>query len=434
MESIFKRLNFGLGKKYSEMTTEEEYESSKKEDIDFNHKIKSLTDHPSVSNTSREDFNVTPWEVVGAVDYAKLIEKFGTFPISDLLINKIKKISGESHPFIKNKYFFSHRDLDWVLGEYEKGNKFYLYTGRGPSGQIHLGHLMPWIFTKYLQDKFDVKLIFQITDDEKFLFNENSNFNTIHKFTFENILDIIAMGFDPKKTRIIINTRDIKHLYKLSTEIAKRITFSTAKAVFGFDNSTNIGMIGFPPIQGAPCFLPSLIENKPTPVLIPAAIDQDPYWRVTRDIAEKMGYPKPAQIHSKFIPGLASGGKMSSSRPDTALFTVDDPETIEKKVKNTFTGGQPTITLQRKLGGNADVCPVFWYLNYLFDTEKESQERYLDCTSGNLLCGECKNDMINKVKPFMKDIQIKREKAKDMISKFTVDGKDLNDERAIQFE
>lgn len=416
------------------MRSEEEYESLKKEVVNFNHKNKDMAHPPSESNISSGDFNVTPWEVVGEVDYAKLIEKFGTFPINESMISRIKKITGEVHPFINNRFFFSHRDLDWILGEYEKGNKFYLYTGRGPSGKVHLGHLMPWIFTKYMQEKFDVKLIFQITDDEKFLFNENSSLDLIHKFTYENILDIIAMGFDPKKTRIIINTRDIRYLYGISTEIAKRITFSTAKAVFGFNNSTNIGMIGFPPIQGAPCFLPSIIEEKPTPVLIPAAIDQDPYWRVTRDIAEKMGYPKPAQIHSKFIPGLISGGKMSSSRPDTALFTVDNPEIIEKKVKNTFTGGQPTITLQRKLGGNADICPVYWYLNYLFDTEKESHERYLDCTTGNLLCGECKNDMIKKVKPFMKDIQIKREEAKDMICKFTVDGKELNDDRTIQFE
>src|SRR5690606_18262483 len=121
-------------------------------------------------------------------------------------------------------------------------NKFYLYTGRGPSGQVHLGHLMPWLFTKYLQDKFNVKLIFQITDDEKFLYSEHSNYDSICHYTYENILDIIAIGFDPNKTRIIINTRDINYLYKLSTEIAKRITFSTAKAVFGFTNSTNIGM------------------------------------------------------------------------------------------------------------------------------------------------------------------------------------------------
>ncbi|VFJ12778.1 tryptophan--tRNA ligase [Candidatus Nitrosocosmicus franklandus] len=392
-----------------------------------------ITSHESPNINSGEEFNVTPWEVAGEVDYTKLIEKFGTSLIDETIVSKIHDLTGEIHPFLKNRFFFSHRDLDWILREYEKGNKFYLYTGRGPSGQVHLGHLMPWLFTKYLQDKFNVKLIFQITDDEKFLYSEHSNYDSICHYTYENILDIIAIGFDPNKTRIIINTRDINYLYKLSTEIAKRITFSTAKAVFGFTNSTNIGMIGFPPIQGAPCFLPSLIEGKSTPVLIPAAIDQDPYWRMTRDIAEKLGYPKPAQIHSKFIPGLVSGGKMSSSKPDTALFTVDDPETLETKVKNTFTGGQPTVALQRKLGGNANICPVYWYLNYLFDSEKESRRRYIDCTSGNLLCGECKDDMIKKVKPFMKEIQTKREEAQDMICKFTVDGKDLNNDNTIQF-
>ena len=89
----------------------------------------------------------------GNVDYNKLIKKFGTFAITNEMIEKIKKITGEVHPLLKNRYFFSHRDLDWILNEYQKGNKFYLYTGRGPSGLIHLGHVMPWLFTKYLQDK-----------------------------------------------------------------------------------------------------------------------------------------------------------------------------------------------------------------------------------------------------------------------------------------
>ena len=317
-------------------------------------------------NNIDNNFTVTPWEVEGNVDYNKLIKKFGTFAITNEIIEKIKKITGEVHPLLKNRYFFSHRDLDWILNEYQKGNKFYLYTGRGPSGLIHLGHVMPWLFTKYLQDRFDVKLIFQITDDEKFLFNDSKDLETINKFTIENILDIIAIGFDPNKTKIIVDTKHINYLYPLSIEIAKKITFSTAKAVFGFSNSSNIGMIGFPPIQSAPCFLPSLIEKKLTPVLIPAAIDQNPYWRITRDIAEKIGYYKPAQIHSKFIPGLTSSGKMSSSRPETALFTIDEPENLEKKVKNTFTGGQPTVALQRKLGGNADICPSILVLELSF--------------------------------------------------------------------
>ena len=370
---------------------------------------------------SSEEFTVTPWSVEGEIDYDKLMQKFGTEKISPELEARIEKITGEVHPMLKLGYFFSHRDLDKILTEYEKGNKFYLYTGRGPSGKIHMGHLLPWIFTKYLQEKFDVNLIFQLTDDEKFLYSDQKSMEDIAKFTHENILDIIAVGFDPKKTKILIDTKDIKLIYPISLEIAKRITYSTVKAVFGFENSTNIGMIGFPPIQAAPCFLPSIIEGRPTPVLIPAAIDQDPYWRVTRDIAEKLGYPKPAQIHSKFLPGLGMQGKMSSSIPETAIFTTDTDDVIDKKISSTFTGGQPTVDLQRKLGANFSICPVFWYLRYFFDTEKESDERATKCKNGELLCGECKCNLKDATKPFLAEFKDRREKAKDQVDKFMFD-------------
>ncbi len=259
-------------------------------------------------NNNSTDFKVTPWEVEGDIDYGKLIVKFGTEPITSELLQKVKTMTGEIHPLLKLGYFFSHRDFDWVLDKKSRGESFYLYTGRGPSGMVHMGHLMPWIFTKYLQDKFDSKLLFQLTDDEKFLFGQDRTMKEIEHYTYENILDIIAIGFNPKKTKIIVNTKHIQYLYPIAIEVAKRITFSTARAVFGFSNSSNIGMIGFPPIQAAPCFLPSVIEGKNVPVLIPAAIDQDPYWRLTRDIADKMKYYNPAHIHSKLLPGLGMLG------------------------------------------------------------------------------------------------------------------------------
>jgi len=373
-------------------------------------------------NIIDDEFKVTPWEVEGEIDYNKLIESFGTQKITPDLLEKVKDLIGEVHPMLKLQYFFSHRDFDWILSKYENGDKFYLYTGRGPSGMIHMGHLLPWIFTKYLQDKFDAKLLFQITDDEKFLYGQDRTLQQIHHFTYENILDIIAVGFDPRKTKIIVDTKHIKHLYPIATEVAKRITLSTAKAVFGFSNSTNIGMIGFPSIQAAPCFLPSIIEGKPIPVLIPAAIDQDPYWRMTRDVAERLGYYKPAQIHSKFLPGLGISGKMSSSKPETALFTTDEPEVVEKKVSTAFTGGQATVALQRKLGGNPAGCPVFWYLRYFFDTERQSDERLLKCRSGNLLCGECKSDLALQSKSFIVEFRKRRESAKDLIKEFMYNG------------
>jgi tryptophanyl-tRNA synthetase len=392
--------------------------------------------HPDTDNIDssfdnyqdNKEIIVTPWEVSGEIEdrmYIKLIEKFGTQALSQDLIEKFRKLTGEIHPLIKSQYFFSHRDLDWLLTKYENGDPFYLYTGRGPSGFIHIGHILPWLFTKYLQDKFGSKLLFQFTDDEKFLYNPRATRETISKYTSENILDIIAIGFQPNLTRIIIDTQHINYLYPLATEIAKKITFSTAKAVFGFTTTTNLGMIGFPPIQAAPCFLPSIIEKKPTPVLIPAAIDQDPYWRITRDIAVKLGFYKPAQIHSKFLPSLSRISKMSSSKPETAIFTTDEPEIVEKKVLSSFTGGQATISLQKKLGGNADICPVYSYLRYFFDNEKESLERYIRCKSGNLLCGECKSDLANNTKTFIIDFKRKREKAKDKVKDFMFDEKCL---------
>lgn len=366
-------------------------------------------------------YTVTPWSVEGEVDYDKLIKEFGTQEISNDILAKIKKHARYLHPLLRLRYFFSHRDLDWILDKYEQGEKFYLYTGRGPSGNIHLGHILPWIFTKYLQDAFDANLLFQVTDDEKFLYNDDKSMDEISRYAYENILDIIAIGFRKDKTRIILDTKHIRHLYPIAIEIAKRITFSTVKATFGFTNATNIGMIHFPAIQAAPCFLPSIIEGKPTPCLIPAAIDQDPYWRITRDIANKLGYYKPAQIHSRFVPGLGMHGKMSSSKPETAIFTTDEPEEIEKKVSNAFTGGQATIRLQRMLGGNPDKCPVFWYLRYMFEPERDSDERYIKCRTGGLLCYECKQDLINSASKFIEEFKKKREKAKDMINDYMFD-------------
>ncbi len=366
----------------------------------------------------KEGFKVTPWTVEGDIDYDRLVKEFGTQPITEELLARIRKHTGELHPMLTLNYFFSHRDLDWVLDKYEKGEKFYLYTGRGPSGSIHLGHVMPWVFTKYLQDKFGAKLLFQITDDEKFLYHDTKSMDEVDKYTYENILDIIAVGFDPTKTKILVDTKHIKHLYPIAIEIAKRITFSTARATFGFEPSTNIGMISFPAVQAAPCFLPSKIEGRPTPCLIPAAIDQDPYWRVTRDVAEKMGYYKPAQIHSKFLPGLGLKGKMSSSSPETAVFTTDDPEEVEMKISNSFTGGQATVELQRNLGGNPEICPVFWYLRYMFEDEKRSDDRYMKCRTGGLLCHECKQDLASPAKSFITEFRKKRERAKDAVDKF----------------
>eukprot|EP00920_Eleutheroschizon_duboscqi_P037821 GHVT01090565.1.p1 GENE.GHVT01090565.1~~GHVT01090565.1.p1 ORF type:complete len:160 (+),score=47.12 GHVT01090565.1:402-881(+) len=116
----------------------------------------------------------------------------------------MERLSGaRAHRFLRRGLFFSHRDLDQLLGAYEGGRPFYLYTGRGPSSEsLHIGHLVPFIFTKWLQDAFQVPLVIQLTDDEKFIFKEDLTIETAHRLAWENAKDIIACGFDPKKTFI----------------------------------------------------------------------------------------------------------------------------------------------------------------------------------------------------------------------------------------
>jgi tryptophanyl-tRNA synthetase len=372
-----------------------------------------------MTNQDKHEMVVTPWEVSGDIDYGKLIEQFGVQPMTADLAERIARHAGYMHLQLRRGVYLSHRDLVWWLGEYEKGHRVGLYTGRGPSGHVHLGHLLPWFFCKYLQDAFDADLYFQMTDDEKFLQREELTLEETVGLTYENALDVIACGLDPEKTFIFSDTDNIGEIYRLGLKVAKRVTYSTVKAVFGFQDSTNIGMIWYPALQAMTCFLQSAREGENIPCLIPAAIDQDNYWRMTRDIAEKMGYYKPAQIHAKFLPGLAQGGKMSASQPDTAIFTTDTPKKAAQKVRRAFTGGRDTVEEQKRLGGRPEVCNVYAYYYFLFEEDDdELVERERLCRSGGIMCGECKKQLADRVKVFLTGFQEKREKARDVLGEF----------------
>lgn len=366
-----------------------------------------------------KDFIVTPWEVSGDVDYSKLVEQFGIKLISPKLIKTIEHTSGLSHPFLERRIFFAHRDLEWILAEYNRGNQFFLYTGRGPSGHIHIGHILPWIFTKWLQDKFNVELWFQMTDDEKFYFKDNLSLEKTHQLSYENALDVIAIGFDPKKTFIFSNIELANTLYRHAAKIAKKITFSMIRASFGLTDSSNIGQIFYTSMQAVPAILKSIIEGHNIPCLIPHAVDQDPHFRIARDVLPKLGYYKPASIQCIFLPGLEQQSKMSTTTEKGTIFSTDTPDTVKMKINNAFTGGRGSAKEQKALGGNPDVCSVFKYYFMMFALDNdELADLRIKCVKGERLCGDCKAILIEKIVKFLKNHQEKREKARSIIDKY----------------
>ncbi len=367
------------------------------------------------------DFTVTPWEVKGNIDYDRLIKKFGVEKIDKDLLSRIKKHSPDIHFMLRRKVFFAHRDLKWILDEYEKGNKFFLYTGRAPSGPIHLGHLLPWVFTKWLQDNFKVELWFQFPDEEKFLFKKGLKFEQTQEYLQDNILDVIALGFDPKKTHFLIDTQHANLMYKEACKVAKGITLSMVKASFGLTDQSNIGAVFYTSMQAVPAFLPSILKGKNLPCLIPHAIDQDPHFRLSRDILPKLGFYKPASIQCSFLPPLQGvSGKMSASEQSTAIYTSDNPKTVKKKInKYAFSGGQPTIEEHRQKGGNPDIDVSYQYLRMFFEPDdKKLKKIYTGYKSGQLLTGELKQILIEKITSFLEKHQAAKEKAKNKVDDF----------------
>lgn len=369
---------------------------------------------------------VTPWEMEAegdeGVDYQKLIRDFGCSAITPDLIATVEAVTKrKAHRFLRRGIFFSHRDLGILLQRYMKGEKFYLYTGRGPSSEaLHMGHMVPFQFTQWLQEAFDVPLVVQLTDDEKFLWKD-LELEECHRLGKENAKDIIACGFDPKKTFIFSDLEYYGHMYRNILTIQKAVTHNQVKGIFGFTGSDCIGKQSFPATQAAPSFPTSFkvpLQGKEDLLcLIPQAIDQDPYFRMTRDVAARKGWNKPALIHSTFFPALqGSKSKMSASSKTSAIFVTDSPKDIKKKInKYAFSGGGATAEEQRESGANLAVDVPFQYLGFFLESDEELAEIGKKYESGEMLTGEVKARLIEVMQEMVSAHQAARATVTDEV-------------------
>ncbi len=366
----------------------------------------------------KKEFVVTPYEVKGHIDYERLREQFGTQPVTSELLAKLHHIAGgELPPALARGIYYSHRDLPALLDGYANGRPFFLYSRRGPSGPLHTSHLLQFQLCQWFQRRLGVPMYIQITDDEKFWSSKTGiPREETTRWGLENLVDILALGFDPKRTSTFFDSRSIAAMYPLAVRVARKVNYSTVKAVFGFTPSTNIGLVFYTALQTVPAFWPSWAEGRAVPCLIPCGIDQDPHFRITRDLAEGMGYPKPALLHSQMVPGLLGESVMSTTgdRSDNALFLNDPPGVVERKVRNAFTGGRATVEEQRRLGAVPEICSIWalWRTQFA-ETETKFAEITEGCRSGKLLCGECKSQLLERVHHFYREHAVAREKAKE---------------------
>lgn len=375
---------------------------------------------------------VNPWRAEGKFTddvYDRLIKKFGVEPIDTALLERFERVTGHPpHTLMRRGLFFAHRGLNEILDDVEAGKQIFIYTGRGPSGSMHLGHYVPMKFTVWLQEVFQAVVVFQIADDEKFFF-KSGKFEEFYELGRQNAKDVIALGFDPTKTFIFSN-HDLKSdgAYKrVVDDMAKLVRVKDIQSIFGIPDTAPIGQMQWPIYQSAAAFSAAygdLFAGKNVRCLVAYAIDQDPYFRLCRDSAEKLGFYKPCGIMCRFLPDLEGKAKMSTTvsgnGPVRAIFMDSTPKQIKKMInKYGFSGGQDTLELHRELGGRTEVDIAYQWMRYFFDNDEELENIRETYESGELLSGHLKKWCIEVVSAIVLEHQGKRDAVTDeMVDEF----------------
>ena len=353
---------------------------------------------------------VTPFEVKGKVDYDQLVNEFGVKLINQELLQRFEKVTGHKpHRLLRRGIFFAHRDLELILNDYEAKRPIFIYTGRGPSGPLHIGHYIPLEFTVWLQKVFATYVMFQIADDEKYYFKDLTR-EQVSDMSWELVYELEALGFNLNKTSIFFNS-EYKHTESFAQVvdiIMKRVSLNTIQNIFGLDQSANIGQLTWPIYQTSAAFSVAYSYNDlpldkqfkhSTRCLVVYAIDQDVYFRLARDVAYKINDRKPCSIISKFLPTLTGDGKMSSTNDTEVVITLQDtPAQIKKKInKYAFSGGRDTLEEHRKLGGNVDVDIPYQYLCHFLEDDEELAKIREEYTTGIMTSGEIKAKCIEVI-------------------------------------
>ncbi|QLH76351.1 tryptophan--tRNA ligase [Halosimplex rubrum] len=358
-----------------------------------------------------DEFTVTPYDVDGTVDYDRLLEQFGADRLTDEQVERFP-----DHPMLRRRVFYAGRDADRYLAAAEAGDTHSIVTGIGPSGPMHLGHVLVFYLAKRLQDETGAHVYVPLSDDEKF-YAKDLSFPEIEDATRSNLRDLLAVGFDPERTRIVVDRLDADAVYPQAARVAADITQSTVDATYG--DPDNVGLSFYPAVQATHLLLPQLVHGR-HPTLVPIAVDQDPHVRVCRDVAakERFDVDKPGALLGKFLPALDGPGKMSSSSDAPAIELTDDRETVRAKImQHAHSGGRVDIDDHREHGGDPSVDVAYQYLHTFFEPDDERVEGLAaQYRSGELLSGELKGIAAERIGDFLAEHRERRDALGDLES------------------
>jgi tryptophanyl-tRNA synthetase len=202
----------------------------------------------------------------------------------------------------------------------------YIYTGRGPSkASFHLGHLPGLQLCLALQAHFKEPIEFMISDDEK-IFRDKLSPETMAENVAHTLAQLKSLGFTSENTKFRINSSGISaEEYSTVIQMLGMVSVNTLNHIFG--EKDNLGEYFYPLLQ----ILPSLSTTRQC--IVVAGVDQDPFFRLARELARRLKCIPPIVFYTRSVPGLDGSEKMSTSVPESMpIFLDDSPELIREKV------------------------------------------------------------------------------------------------------
>ncbi len=359
---------------------------------------------------------IDPWGSVCIDDLEKLYTRFGIERITPSIK---KEFSG--NPFFSRNIVIGHRDLSTLIRAKKRGKPFYCMTGIASSGLFHLGHKVVIDLVLSLKE-YGARVFFAVADIDAYVSRPDKKVPSIQKakeYAIENLAHALALGVDERD--VYVQSRMPSRYYEFAFELSKKMTENEYKAIYGH---LDPGKMSAVILQIADILHPQLEEfGEPMPGIVPVGPDQDPHIRFSRDIAKRFrnryGFFAPGGLYLLHMPALRSGDKMSSSKPETAVFLNDTSSEAARKISNAITGGRKTLKEQKEKGGEPDKCRVWALLRYTLESDSQLLEIREKCLSGGIMCGECKRLASERVGAFLdehhKRLEKTRKKAEKMV-------------------
>jgi tryptophanyl-tRNA synthetase len=300
--------------------------------------------------------------------------------------------------------------LGFRKGKAMAENKQVILSGMRSTGKLHLGHL-EGALKNYLKFQESGAQCFFMIADWHALTSEYAQPAPIRGFVHELLLDWLAVGLDPKRACVFVQSDVPEHaelflMLAMLTPLAwaeRCPTYKEQQQELTEKDLSTYGFLGYPILQAADILLYRATH-------VPVGADQLPHVEMTREIARRLNHfygevlPEPESVltPASRLPGT-DGRKMSKSYGNAILLSDEDAE-IQRKIMQMYTDPEK---VRANTPGKPDRCVVLAFFKIYQPEAAEAVER--ECRAGERGCVACKKQLLPVVLSVIAPIRARRE-------------------------